>query len=71
MGASLNFADLVDAIDQLPSDDQQELLNLLQSRLAEGERRRVSDDIASARADFAAGKLKPQSVEQIMEEIEE
>jgi hypothetical protein len=64
------FDELLDAIEELPIDEQADLIETARRRLAERGRRRVIDDIAEARAEFAAGAAKPASVDEIMRDIE-
>ena len=64
------FAEVVDAADALSEDEQEDLIQILRKRRSERGRQRVLRDIAEARADFAAGKIKPATVDEIMRGIE-
>ena len=63
------FADIVEAIDQLPLEDQENLIYLLQNRLREQKRAELVRDVDEAQQEFAQGKCKPATPEQIMEDI--
>lgn len=54
----LAFDEVVEAIDGLSEDDQLQLMQLIQCRLAERGRQRVIAEVAEARKEFAAGKAK-------------
>ena len=60
----------MEAIEHLPVDEQADLLEVLQRRLAERGRRRVIDDVIEARTQFGSGETRPASVDDIMREIE-
>ena len=64
------FDQVLDAIEDLPTDQQAELIEVVRRRLAEHERRQVIQDIADARSQLAAGTVKPSSIDEIMREIE-
>lgn len=58
MIGKLAFDELVEAVEGLSTEDQTELVHLLQRRLAERERRRVVADVAEARAEMASGQAR-------------
>jgi hypothetical protein len=64
------FDEVLDAIEDLPTDQQAELLEVVRRRLAEHERRQVIQDVKDARSELAAGTVKASSVDDIMREIE-
>ena len=45
------FSDIVDAISQLPPDDQLALVQILKQRLAAEDRREIVSDVAEARGE--------------------
>ena len=55
MSQVLAFGDVLDAADQLSAEDQQELIAILQRRLADAGRERLLANINQARREFAAG----------------
>ena len=64
------FDEVLEAIEELPTDQQAELVEVVRRRLAEHERRQVIEDIADARSELAAGAVKASSIDDIMREIE-
>ena len=68
--AQVTFDELLDAIEHLPADEQADLVEVVRRRLAERGRRRVTEDVGEARAEFGNGTAKPASVDEIMREIE-
>lgn len=64
----LAFGDVLDAADQLSAEDQQELIAILQRRLADAGRERLLASINQSRREFAAGLCKPTTPEEIMRE---
>ena len=69
MTAKTTFADIVEAVDQLPLEDQENLIHLLQNRLREQKRAELIRDVHEAQQEFAQGKCKPATPEQIIEDM--
>ena len=65
----ITFAEVVDAADQLSTDEQQTLVEILNRRLTDRNRERLVRDVAEARAEFASGKAQSASAKQIMGEV--
>jgi hypothetical protein len=63
------FADLIEAAEQLPIEEQEDLVHILKNRLRDRKRAELIKDVAEAQQEFAQGKCKPLTPEQIMEEI--
>jgi hypothetical protein len=63
------FADLIEAAEQLPIEEQEDLVHILKNRLCDRKRAELIKDVAEAQQEFAQGKCKPLTPEQIMEEI--
>ena len=61
-----SFAQTLDAIESLPMDEQEDVLEVLQRRLAERRRAELIATVKRARKEFDAGKCKPASVAAIM-----
>jgi hypothetical protein len=53
----------------LPVEQQADLLDVVRRRLAERGRQRIVADAREARAEFAAGKTKPTSIDDLMHEL--
>ena len=69
MTQQLLFGEVLDAADQLSPDEQQELVAILNRRLALAGRRRLMDEVEEARKDFAEGRCVPATPDEIMHEI--
>ncbi len=63
------FADLIEAAEQLPLEEQEDLVHILKNRLRDRKRAALVKDVVEAQQEFAQGKCKPLTPEQIMEEI--
>jgi hypothetical protein len=63
------FADILEACDRLPLEDQENLINILQHRIREQRRSDIVKDVKEAQKEFAEGKCQPVTPEQLMEEI--
>ena len=68
--AKATFDKVLDAIEHLPAEEQADLVQVVQRRLAERGRRRVINEIKEARSQFDRSKAKPASVNDLMREIE-
>jgi hypothetical protein len=65
------FDEILDAVERLPVDDREELVDVIRRRLAESGRKRIAADAPEARAEHAARKTRPVSVDQLMREIDQ
>ncbi len=70
MPQNAKFDNVLDAIEELPIDEQMELLEVIRRRLAEQGRQRVVNKVRDARAQFNSGGAKRASVDDILREIE-
>jgi hypothetical protein len=64
-----SFAQTLDVIESLPVDEQEDVLEVLQRRLAEHRRAELVATVKLSRKEFAAGKCKPASVAAIMRQV--
>jgi hypothetical protein len=71
MTATLRYGEVLEAVDNLELEEQQELVEVVRRRIAEHRRARIVAALEEARREFAAGNLKPQSVEDILRECSE
>ncbi len=63
------FADLLEAAEQLLPEEQENLIHILKNRLRDKKRSELVKDLAEAQQEFAEGKCKPMTPEEIMEEL--
>ncbi len=64
-----SFAQTLDAIESLPVEEQEDVLEVLQRRLAERRRAELIAIVKQSRNEFAAGRCKPASVAAIMRRV--
>jgi len=69
MQRPLPFAQVLEAVNRLSPEEQEALLETVRSRMAERGRRRLVADIRKARKEFAQGRCKPATPDEIMREI--
>jgi hypothetical protein len=67
--ASHPFDAALDAVAQLPPEDQLALVDIVKHRLAEQGRKQILADIQEAKREFNAGQCRTATVDEIMDEI--
>ncbi len=67
--ATTTFLDILEAAEELPREDQENLIRILQNRLREQKRAELVKDVHEAQQEFAQGKCQPITPQQLMEEI--
>lgn len=65
----MRFAELLDAVDDLPLEDQAELVEIVRRRLVERGREELAKEVQQARSDFQAGRCAPRSPEEILRDL--
>jgi hypothetical protein len=63
---TLNFDQVLDAVESLPLADQTALLQILNNRLIEQRRSEIAQNIQQGHKDYAAGNVVRGSVEDVM-----
>jgi hypothetical protein len=63
------FADILEAAEQLPFEDRENLIHILQNRLRDQKRADLVKDVHEAQQEFAQGKCQPVTPEKLMKEI--
>ena len=63
------FGEVLEAAAHLSQDEQQELIDILNRRLAQAIRHRIAGEIQEARQEFAEGRCLPASPDELMREI--
>ena len=69
MAIQTTFAEILEAAEQLPLEDQENLIHILQNRLRDQKRTELFRDVQEAQQEFAQGQCQPLTPEQIMGEI--
>jgi hypothetical protein len=65
----MSFGEVLEAADRLSQEEQEELIAILQRRLAQTARQRLISDIQEARQEFAEGRCSPATPNELMCEI--
>lgn len=65
----VTLADILEAAEQLPLEERENLVDILQKRLQEQKRADLIKDIREAQQEFAEGKCQPVTPEELMKEI--
>ncbi len=69
MNQVLPFGEVLEAADRLSRDEQEELIAILNRRLAQAARQRLAAEVAEARREFAEGRCSPATPDELMREI--
>lgn len=65
----MSFNEILEEVEKLEVDEQIELQEIIKKRLIEKQRRILAEEIAFAKNELKNGILKPQSVEEIMNDL--
>jgi hypothetical protein len=65
----MRFAELLDAVDELPAEEQAELVQIVRHRLIERRRDELAEEIQEARRDLQAGRCTPMTADEILRDI--
>ncbi|MEP7013599.1 MAG: hypothetical protein ABJC13_25030 [Acidobacteriota bacterium] len=65
----MSFAELLDAVDELPLDEQTELVEIVRRRLVERRRDDLAGEVREARIDFEAGLCRPRTPDEILGDL--
>ena len=71
MSTALKFTDVVDSVEQLSTDEQEALVEIIRRRLAERRHEHLVAEVAEARAEYARGTAQPASADDLLAEITE
>ncbi len=63
------FSDVLEAVEELPTDEKEELIRILHKRLVESRRIQLQKEIEDAEREFEQGLCKPVTVDEIMQEV--
>ncbi len=69
MTHGMPFGEVLEAADHLSHDEQQELIAILNRRLAQAARNRLAAEVQEARQEFAEGRCLPATPDELMREI--
>ncbi len=69
MATNATLDKLLDAVERLSPEEQEELVDVIERRLADRGRRRIAADIRAGRAEFRRRRAKAAGVDYIVREI--
>lgn len=69
MSQELRFGEVLEAADHLSPDEQEELIAILQRRLACAARQRLAAEVQESRKEFAEGRCSPATPDELMREV--
>jgi len=69
MEQTIPFGEVLDAIDRLSLEEQETLRDIVQRRIAERGRKMLAAEIQEARQEFAEGRCRPATADELMKEI--
>ncbi|MFN5515477.1 MAG: hypothetical protein ACK5CA_12240 [Cyanobacteriota bacterium] len=69
MMTQATFAEILDATEQLPLKEQEQLIHILKNRLRDQKRAELIKDIDEAQQEYIQGQCQPRTPQQLMEEI--
>lgn len=65
----MEYTEILDAVEALPLDEQDEISHLIQMQIIERKREALADEIHDAYKEYSAGTIKPQSVDDVLNDI--
>ncbi len=69
MTQSANFSDVLDAVVALSPDEQLTLVDIVAHRLAEQGRKQALADVEESQREYAEGRCRPVTVDELRNEI--
>jgi hypothetical protein len=66
---SISFQEVVDMVESLPEYQQEDLIDLIRRRLIEQKRDRLALSVQEAKAEYAQGKTKKGTVQDLMNDL--
>ncbi len=69
MANHLEYREILEGAEELSVEDQETLVEVLQSRLRERRRAELARDVQAAQKEFAEGRCQPATPAELMKEI--
>ena len=66
-----HFQDVLETVEALPLDEQEMLIEIIRQRMIQQRRTQLAIDIAEAREDYRAGRVRRGSATDLMSEVDE
>jgi predicted ATPase len=71
VSAISQFETILESVEQLPEEDQEVLVDLVQQRLAERRRRAIARNIVEAREEYKSDQVRRGSVDDLLAEMKD
>ena len=65
----ISFGDILEAAEQLPPEEREDLIRILQNRLREQKRTDLIQDVRESEREFAKGECQAVTPDELMKEI--
>ena len=69
MEKGTSFAEVLEAADELPLDDQESLAEILHRRVIERRREELAREVLQAQQEYERGRCRPATTDELMAEI--
>ena len=69
MEKAASFAEVLEAADGLPLDDQENLAEILHRRVVERRREQIAREVLQAKQEYGQGRCRPATADELMAEI--
>jgi len=69
MEKATSFADMLEAADELPLEDQESLAEILHRRVIERRREELAREVLQAQQEYQQGGCRPATTDELMAEI--
>ena len=66
---ALRFGDVLDAIDLMPMEDQEQIVEIVRRRLSLARREQLVQEVLEAEREYAEGRCKAATIDEIMKDI--
>ena len=70
MAQTLPFGEVLEVVEQLSTGEKEELIVIVQRRLAAEGRKRVADEVQETRQEYLAGRCRTATADEIMSELQ-
>ncbi|MBI5324680.1 MAG: hypothetical protein HZB41_05325 [Ignavibacteriae bacterium] len=68
---NMTFNDLVDTVDELPYEEQEVLVDIINKRIIERKRNEIINDVIQGRKDYQEGNVRRGTVADLMKDLTE
>lgn len=69
MNHAISFNEILESADRLSLEEQESLIDVIRRRIATRRRQEIAFLVSSAREEYKAGELRPESPDEIMQSL--